>query len=194
MDSSAKGCVGLFGGSFSPPHIGHVLACHYALARWQLKKVLVIPSAQHPFGKDMPPISHRYNMCKTAFQHLGHFVEISLIEAQREGISYTIDTVRELTRQNSAEHYRLIVGGDILADTHKWREFDELTRLAPLLVIPRQHNGDVLGGDADDAVLPDVNSSRLRQALAEKKDPGTALPAAVYQYILQHNLYSPSAE
>ena len=88
--------IGIFGGSFNPPHMGHVLACHYALLRWNLKKVIVVPSHAHPFGKPLPPFNDRLAMCRLAFGHLGANVEISEIEQEMEGISYTIDVVRKL--------------------------------------------------------------------------------------------------
>ncbi len=189
MEDEAQGCTGLFGGSFSPPHMGHVLACHYALLRWNLKKVLIVPSFAHPFGKPLPPFDHRLAMCRLAFAHLGDAVELTDVERQIGGVSYTIDTVQELTRLRPDENFRLLVGGDILPDTQKWRAFKELTIIAPLLVIPRISEGVIHGGTAFEAALPDVSSTRIRQTLAAGETPTGAVPAIVLDYIAKHALY-----
>lgn len=187
---NAIGHIGIFGGSFSPPHVGHVLACHYALLRWGLKKVLVIPSFQHPFNKPLPAFEHRLTMCRLAFEHLGDSIEVSNLEQQMGGVSYTIETLRELRRRHPDEHYNLLVGGDILPDTKKWREFEELTRLAPMLVIPRISDGEILGGTELEAALPDISSTTIRSNLAAGKHLHGAVPLKVLQYIAEHNLYA----
>lgn len=189
VENQAQGCVGLFGGSFNPPHMGHVLACHYALLRWNLKKVLVVPSFAHPFGKPLPAFEDRMAMCRLAFAYLGAGVEVSDVERQMAGVSYTVDTVRELTRLRPDDNFRLLVGGDILSNTRKWREFDELTRLAPLLVIPRISEGVVYGGAATEAALPDVSSTLIREGLAAGKVLKGAVPAAVLDYVQKQRLY-----
>lgn len=181
--------VGILGGSFSPPHVGHVLAAHYALLRWPLNKILVVPSFSHPFGKPLPPFEHRLAMCELAFAHLTEFVEISEIERELGGVSYTLETVRELAKRNPDERYRLIVGGDILADLPKWHQIEELTRLAPMLVIPRAKDGQVLGGRPDEGALPDVDSTAIRAKLGTGEAPVGTLPENVLAYIRKHELY-----
>lgn len=173
--------------------MGHVLACHYALLRWNLQKVIVLPSFAHPFGKPLPPFEDRLAMCHLAFMHLRDYVELSDVERQMGGVSYTIDTVRELTRQHPSAKFRLLVGGDILPDTQKWREFEELISLAPLLVIPRITDGDIQGGTISEAALPEVSSTKIRQNIASGDTPSGAVPALVLDYILQHGLYMDEA-
>lgn len=184
-----QGATGIFGGSFNPPHYGHVLACHYALLRWNLAKILVIPSFTHPFAKDLPDFDLRFEMCRLAFRHLGHHIEISDIERQMGGISYTIDTVRELYRRHSGQKFHIIVGGDILAETDQWRDYDQLTKLAPPLVIPRTKNGKVQGCTQTEAALPDIDSTTIRQQLATNTPSATHVPRQVLQFIQEHKLY-----
>lgn len=179
----------MFGGSFSPPHMGHVLACHYALMRWSLNKIMVIPSYAHPFGKPLPPYEDRVAMCRLAFSHLGDAVEISEIERDLGGVSYTIETVRRLVQTHPRENFRLIVGGDILGDAPKWREFDALIKMAPLLVVPRAKNGEVLGGTRHEAALPDMDSTAIRARIAKSEDPAGAVPRTVLEYIKRQGLY-----
>ncbi|MGI8906865.1 MAG: nicotinate (nicotinamide) nucleotide adenylyltransferase [Candidatus Sumerlaeaceae bacterium] len=186
---------GVFGGSFNPPHIGHVLACHFALSVWALDKVLVIPSYQHPFGKSLESFEHRVAMCQLAFAHVRSFVEVSRAEETRGGLSYTVDTLRALRNANPAVQLRLIIGSDILQEAQKWRAFDEVKELAPLLVIPRLQDGQPLGSKVmSRCYLPDVSSSDLRENLAAGTDVGSALPAAVREYIEEHGLYRRPAD
>ncbi len=189
MEHVAEGAIGLFGGSFSPPHVGHVLAAHYALLRWNLKKILIVPSYKHPFGKYLPDFDKRLLMCELAFEHLGEYVQVSDVERQLGGVSYTVDTVRELKRQFPEEEFRLLVGGDILPDTPKWREFDALVQMAPLLVIPRISDGEIQGGTPIEAALPDVDSTAIRRHIAEGGAPHGALPRRVFEYVKEHGLY-----
>lgn len=190
MPLTTPSAIGILGGSFNPPHMGHVLAAHYALLRWPLKKVMVVPSFSHPFGKPLPPFEHRFAMCQLAFAHLGDNVEISNVEEQLGGVSFTVETIRELVRKYPGEHFRLIVGGDIMSDLPKWREVDELTKLAPLLVIPRLQEGNVLGAGDDGAALPDVSSTSIREQLAQGKIPPGTVPDKVAAYIRQHDVYA----
>ena len=189
MELVGQGCTGVFGGSFNPPHMGHVLACHYALMRWGLAKVLIVPSFKHPFGKYLPDFEKRMEMCHLAFKHLGCNIEISDVERQLSGVGYSIDTISELKRQRPDEQFRFLVGGDILADTNKWHRFDELVSMSPLLVIPRISNGEIHGGEAAEAALPEVDSTSIRNALAGGETPHGTLPLAVLRYIRDNGMY-----
>lgn len=180
--------IGIFGGSFNPPHLGHVLACHYALLRWPLDKVLVVPSYRHAFGKQLEKYEHRMAMCRLAFQHLDSRIEVSNVEDGRDGDSYTIDTVRLLKQDDPAAKFFLLVGGDIPAAFARWKESDALLELAPMLVIPRLSRGTVHGGTELDAALPDVNSTQLREAVQRGERPA-GLPRLVLDYIAEHGLY-----
>lgn len=186
--------IGILGGSFNPPHVGHVLAAHYALMRWPLKRVLVVPSFTHPFGKPLPLFEDRVEMCRLAFLHLGAWVEICDIERQLGGVSFTVETVRALVQANPDEQYRLIVGGDILGDMAKWREVGELTRLAPLLVIPRVKDGQVLGGTAEEGALPDISSTGIREQMKRGEAPVGAVPEGVIEFLRGRNLYGADSD
>jgi nicotinate-nucleotide adenylyltransferase len=168
-----------------------VLACHFALSAWPLDRVLVIPSFKHPFGKPLEPYEHRVKMCELAFAHLGMFVTISRIEEELGGVSYTVETLRALKQQNPAAELRLIIGGDILQDAEKWRAFDEVKSIAPLLVIPRLQEGRALADKQNAACyLPDVSSSDIRARLLAGQPLHHGVPLAVQEYIAQHGLYS----
>ena len=186
MSGTRKRIVGLFGGSFNPPHVSHVLVCDFALCTWPLDAILVIPNHTHPLGKQLMPYGHRLAMAELAFRHLAPHVLVSRIEEEIGGVSYTIDTVRELSRRHPDVSYRLIVGSDILSETTRWKDYATLEKLAPLLVVPRLENG--LAGRSG-FYVPAVSSTDIRQRLALGEDPGPAVPWAVREYIMSHGLY-----
>src|SRR5690242_21434651 len=105
--------VAVFGGSFDPPHVGHVLAVAYAFATRDLDAVLVIPVFSHPFEKDLTPFEHRVEMAKLAFGDLPR-TSISTIEASLGAPSLTIRTLEHLSREDPARRLELLVGADVL--------------------------------------------------------------------------------
>lgn len=184
MPESENQSTGIFGGSFNPPHIGHVLACHYALLRWGLKRVIVVPSYQHPFGKPLVEFPHRLEMLRLAYKHLGNTVEISTTERDREGPSYTWDTIQELRRLHPHEDYRLIIGSDLINEFPTWKNSEEISRYAAPLILPRMDAGNTSGP------IPAVSSSEIRAAIAGKIATADLIPAAVARYIEEHGLYN----
>lgn len=186
----APGALALFGGSFDPPHVGHVLAVHYVLLTAPVERVLVVPCAEHPFGKGHLPFAHRLDMCRMAFESLGASVEVLDIEGRREGASYTIDTVREIAAMHPAARLELIVGSDILDEIADWKDSEALQRLARLRVLPRLGAG--ASGAETPFYLPQVSSSDIRQLLREGRDATPHLPRAVLDYIRRNNLYGAS--
>lgn len=182
--------IGIFGGSFDPPHISHVLAVHYALLVWPLDHVFVIPTYQHPFGKAMADFKHRVKMAKIAFEHLGDKVWVLPIEGEHEGLSYTIDTIRQLKAQYQESQFSLIVGSDILDELDEWKDHEALRREIEFLVIPRVGVKAESNGKVPEGVLPAVSSSTVRAALAQKQDVSKWVPRRVLQYISEYELYS----
>ena len=188
MSGTARRTVGLFGGSFNPPHVSHVLICDFALCAWPLDEILVIPNNAHPLGKRLEPYEHRLRMTELAFHHLSSRITVSRIEEELGGVSYTIDTVRELSRRDPHSSFRLIVGSDILSEASRWKDYDTLVTLAPLLIVPRLGNGP--SGDLRDFYVPAVSSTEIRRQLSNGEDPGLAVPWAVRDYIRAQRLYS----
>jgi len=180
--------VAFLGGSFDPPHVAHVLLAAYVLAIGQADEVLVVPVFEHAFGKQLAPYDARVKMCELAFADIGH-VKVSRVEQELPRPSRTLLTLQRLQADQPDARFRLVIGSDVLADTPKWHAFHEVTRLAPLLVVPRPghpHPGA--------AVLPDVSSSQVRELLARPDDVARArlaelVPRAVLEYILQSGLY-----
>jgi nicotinate-nucleotide adenylyltransferase len=213
--------LAVLGGSFDPPHIGHVFLATYARSVAGVARVLVAPTFEHAFGKPLSAFEHRLRMSELAFSLIDG-VEVSPIERELGGVSRTLRLVQELARRFPDHQLRLLVGADILLETQRWLRFEDIVALAPLLVAERAgfasagdsalaHAGTAppLGPGAGPPVLPQVSSSEIRRALSELSslarteaaplDQTSApsalsswLPRQVHAYIVQHGLYAPS--
>lgn len=133
--------VGIFGGSFNPPHVGHVLSVAYALSVFELDRVLVIPVFHHSLGKALAPFEDRLELCRLAFDGLSH-AEVCPIERELGAPSRTLATLQALATQHPSWRLRLIVGSDILSEVDQWHAFDKIQEIAPLCVLPRTGAGE----------------------------------------------------
>lgn len=178
--------VGIYGGSFNPPHIAHVLAVSYVLATQALDRLLVVPTFAHPLGKALTPFAHRAEMCARAFADLRR-VEVSDIESRLGPTSRTLYTLRALAAQNPSWQMRLVVGADILDERDRWYGWDEILQLAPLIVLGRQ---GVQHPEAPFPLLPAVASRDLRARIARGDDVGDLVPREVLRYAREQGLYA----
>lgn len=180
---------GFFGGSFDPPHLGHVIGCLWALESGEIDRVLLVPVARHAFGKKQgATFGQRLEMCRLAVRHLGESVEVSDIENHLPGVNYTRDTLAALSGKLPGSSFRLIVGSDVAGEISKWKSVHEILRMAPLLELPRPTAGETV---VRPDVIPAISSSLVREAIANQ-DP--ILPRlvgySVRQYIQTHGLYT----
>jgi nicotinate-nucleotide adenylyltransferase len=180
--------IGILGGSFDPPHLGHVLLAAYALASAELDRLLVVPVYQHALHKHLAPFEQRLRMCELAFQQLKH-VEISTLERDLGGTSRSLRLVEAVAAQNPGATLRLVVGADILLEAHRWQAFDEVRRRAPLLVVGRA-GVDCPELDPRAPVLPDISSTDIRTALARGDSALAWLTPSVSAHALAQRLYA----
>ncbi|HYP76119.1 MAG TPA: nicotinate-nicotinamide nucleotide adenylyltransferase [Polyangiaceae bacterium] len=184
--------VAIYGGSFDPPHLSHVLAAVYALKIGGFDRVLVVPVFEHAFHKQLTAFEHRARMCELAFEGIAG-IEVSRVERDLETPSLTLRTLEHLAALHPAWRMRLLVGSDVLGDTAKWHAFDRIAELAAPYVVARPGYAHP---DAHAALLPDLSSTRVREALANPSDPNheallaLSVPRAVRAYIAEHRLYS----
>lgn len=179
--------MAVFGGSFNPPHVAHVLAAAYVLSTKPVDEVLVVPVYRHPFAKDLAPFADRLAMCRLAFEWIPHVI-VSAVERELGGESRTLRTLEHLSRAHPEWALRLLIGSDLLADLPKWHRFDRIEAVAPPIVIGRS------GADAASApepLLPQVSSTQIRDALAAGDVDAVRdlVPSRVLQYITAHGLY-----
>jgi nicotinate-nucleotide adenylyltransferase len=155
--------VALFGGSFDPPHVGHVLAAVYALSTGPFERVLVVPVLSHAFGKRLVAYEHRVAMTRLALEGI-HGAEVSTIESHLGAPSRTLRTVQHLRSAHPEFRLRLLIGADVHLERHEWFGYDELEKLAPPFVLGRL---GVENPDAPESVLPSVSSTTVRELLGK---------------------------
>lgn len=192
-----SGRVGLFGGSFNPPHVGHLAVAEGAREAAALDRVLWMPAATPPHkqGHDLPAGAHRLAMTRLATDDHDAF-DVSGLELRRAGVSYTVDTLRALRAEHPDAELLLLIGGDSLAQFHSWREPAAILDLAGLLVYPRP--GFDLSAVSEavrrrvtllDRPLLDLSSTDVRGLLRAGRSARYLIPDAVLAYAAEHGLY-----
>lgn len=173
----------LFGGSFNPPHMAHVLAVYALRAYFPKARVLVAPTYRHAFDKELMPFDLRVSMLRAVFDGQPG-IEVSTIERDiHDSTSYTIDVVRALHRADPARRLWILIGADILGTLPQWRDYAQLARLAKFIIFPRA------GYDNSQALpivaLPNISSHEIRDDMAIGRwDAVRAkVPQAVFQYL-----------
>ena len=188
--------IGLFGGTFDPVHNAHLALAHAALTHLQLDELRWIPAGQ-PWQKDreIAPAADREAMVELAIQGEPRFM-LERSELQRNGPSYTLDTVRELQAGEPQAQWHLIIGQDQYAGLHTWRGWQELLERVTLAVANRpgasaSADSEVMRLAHRPIALPmmDVSSTEIRRRIAAGQGIDDLVPAAVARYIDQHHLY-----
>ncbi len=174
----------VFGGSFDPPHVGHVLVAAYVLAGHGIERVLVTPTAAHALGKKLSSFEDRVKMCELAFAPL-RSIEVCTIERDLPAPSYTLHTLQALAKRHPDVQLRLLVGSDLQTETHAWHDFESITKLAPPLWIGRQGRTPLPGAPA----MPDISSSEVRRRIGAGESTSGLLSPAVAEYIRDRALY-----
>jgi nicotinate-nucleotide adenylyltransferase len=181
--------IAVFGGSFNPPHVAHVLACTLVLSTEDIDGLLVVPAYRHPFAKPLEPFDDRVLMCELAMGWIPG-VEVSRVEEELGGASLTLRTLQHLADTNAGSTLRLVIGADVLAEAPRWHGFEAIAKLAPPIVLGR---AGVAG--ASPSLLPDVSSTHVRAAIARGawSDAARLVPRAVLAHIRAKGLYDSPA-
>ena len=187
--------IGLYGGSFDPVHLGHLLVAQAALEEVGLAKVCFIPAAQSPFKQDSRPASDalRLQMLRLALAGNPSFV-VDAQEIERGGISYTIETVREYTRKYPACELYCLIGADHARQLPEWHEAGELAAAARFIVLPRPGQEDLpLTPPFQGCVLKgfplSLSSSQIRDRVRRGLSIDYLVPPAVADVIHNNGLY-----
>jgi nicotinate-nucleotide adenylyltransferase len=193
--------VGLLGGTFNPPHIGHLVCAVQALAQLELDRVLLVPVHEPPHkGVEADPgVEHRVELCRRAVageERLG----VSLVDADVAGPSWTVDTLRRLHERCPEDELTFLVGGDMALSLPTWREPEAILGLAELGVAERE---GVRRADISERLsgLPvhrirffdmprlDISSSLIRRYVAAGRPIRHLVPDGVAAYVEQAGLY-----
>lgn len=180
--------VAIFGGSFNPPHVGHLLAVAYVVACADVDRVLVVPCFQHPFAKELASFDDRLEMCRRAFAPLAR-VDVSDVESRLGGDSITARTLEHLHEAHPAWRMRLIIGSDVAGELDRWTRPNVVRTLAPPLVLGRVGSVMASAESPWPAVLPAISSSEVRSRIARGDRIDSFVPRDVALYIEARRLY-----
>jgi nicotinate-nucleotide adenylyltransferase len=195
--------LGILGGTFNPPHLGHLVCAQEAHVHLGLDRVMLVPARVPPHKPvaDEPGVEHRLELCRLAVAGDARLA-VSDIEVRREGPSYTVDTLQLLTATGSYTEICLIVGGDIAAGLPNWRSPEQVLSLATLAVAQREAPprsaidealSQVPGGERTrffEMPAIGISSSAIRRRVRDGEPVRYLVPEAVAQYIERHQLYA----
>jgi nicotinate-nucleotide adenylyltransferase len=195
--------IGLFGGTFDPPHLGHLILASEAQSQLELDRLLWTLTPEPPHKQDQPitAVEHRLAMVNLAIEDNPSF-ELSRVELDRPGPHYTLDTVRLIEDQNPGAEIVPIIGGDSLRDLPKWHRSKELLYRSHWVGVMRRPEDSAnlealeheLPGISSkvhyvDAPLLEIASREIRSRIADGRPYRYYLPTPVYEYINKHHLY-----
>ncbi len=195
--------IGILGGTFNPPHLGHLVCAQEAYRELALDRVIMIPAAIPPHKpvEQEPGAQHRLELCRFAVADDERF-EVSDIELRRDGPSYTVDTLQELTSSAPNTEHFLIVGGDIAAGLPRWKEPERVLELATLAIAKRRGTAQGAVRTALDSLpggerarffqMPriGVSSTMIRRRVRAGQPIRYLVPDRVSEYIKQEGLYT----
>jgi nicotinate-nucleotide adenylyltransferase len=189
--------IGVFGGTFDPPHVGHLLVANDAREALELDRLMFVPAGAQPFKVDTPPVASgqdRLEMVRLAVADDANYV-VDDAEINRKGLSFTVDTLEHLSERNPAARLFLLMGEDVLAGFEKWRNPARIRELATLVAVSRGALSGSVADPATSAVLRvstrrvDVSSTEIRERRRAGKSIKGFVPESVERFIDVRGLY-----
>lgn len=178
--------VAILGGSFNPPHVGHLLAAHYVRATEPVDEVWLLPTYRHPFGKPTVSFEHRVKMCQLLADDTAGWLKVSFLERELGGDGRTVDLLDHLARTRPELRITLVIGSDILPDLPHWKDFARIEQLARVRIL---HRAGYPSERAPGPPLAEVSSTAVREAIATGHDASLLVPRSVLEYAVTHGLY-----
>jgi nicotinate-nucleotide adenylyltransferase len=193
--SSGRRRIGVLGGTFDPPHVGHLLAASDAFEALALDELLLVPAAEQPLKREtvVAPASDRLAMTRLLVEGDRRF-RVDALEIDRGGLSFTVDTLRTLQARfggASAVALVLLIGQDVVSTLPKWREPEALASLVDLVVLTRS-SGEIADARVGRTIATrqvDVSSTEIRARVRAGQSIHGFVPDAVAAYIAARGLY-----
>ncbi|MBL8995875.1 MAG: nicotinate (nicotinamide) nucleotide adenylyltransferase [Gemmatimonadales bacterium] len=186
--------IGLLGGSFDPPHLGHLFVAYTAFEELGLTSVRLIPTYRQPLKQGRPVTSaeHRVAMCRLLAAEDPRLA-VDPLEVERGGLSYTIDTVRAYRAARPSAELVLLLGEDAAATLPQWREPHAIAAEARLVVVSRGEPGPAIPGSIQVESLAsrriDISSTEIRARVGAGLPIRGFVPGSIAEYIARHGLY-----
>lgn len=196
--------IGIYGGTFNPPHRGHRRLADEMMKSARLDKIIIVTAGTppHKVSDDLASGEHRLNMCRLEFSE-EHF-EVSDLEFKREGKSYSVDTVAQIKEAYPDDELFLIIGSDMLLSFHSWYRYEDILKSVTLCVATRENDiscadllsyaVDTLKLKEDDIIISPINafvcsSTDVRQMIKKGENTDAYLSQEVKKYIMDNNIY-----
>lgn len=195
--------LGILGGSFNPPHLGHLYIAQSAYREFSLDSVLLLPLGTPPHKAHIAPKEARKAMCDLLAQ-AGEGLQVCTLELEREGYTYTVDTLQQLRRLYPEDRFYYLIGTDTLFQLESWRDYERVLTYTEFICVPRP--GDDSGAVREkidwfrrkygkEILLsreagPDISSTEVRKAIGEGKSTEGLLLPEIRQYIEENGLYA----
>ena len=195
--------IGIFGGTFDPPHLGHMILASEALQQLKLTRLLwmLTPISPHKQNQHITPVAHRLEMVQTTIRDVPRF-ELSTLEFERSAPQYTVDTLHILQEQNPSSNLILLLGADSLRSITTWNHPKEIVAACHEIGV-MQRPGELTQMGVLEAAIPNlkgkvrfvetpllqISSREIRRRITEGLEYRYFLPPSVYEYIQVHHLY-----
>ena len=184
--------VGLFGGTFNPPHIGHLIMANEVYAALDLAEVRFMPNAIAPHKEVSKSATNeqRLRMVELSIADIPYF-NVERFEMERGGVSYTYDTMKAMREREPDVAFYFIIGGDMIDSLHTWYRIDELLELVQFVGVKRPGSEAKTSYNVQMVEAPEINlsSTFIRNRLQRKGSLQFLLPLAVETYIRKEGLY-----
>ena len=199
----SKTKIGIMGGTFDPIHNGHLIIAENSRINFNLEKILFIPTGlpAHKIENEITYSDYRYEMVLLSINSNPYFT-VSPMEIERMGITYTIDTIKNLQKLNKNAEYYFIMGEDSLYNFHKWKDYRELLNICKFIVAKRKNENSKLeerikelNNICENSIyllespMIDISSTDIRERIIQNKPIKYLVPEAVELYIKKHGLY-----
>ncbi len=171
--------IAVYGGSFNPPHVAHAMVAAWLLWTDQVDEVWLVPVFRHAFepwhGKTLAPFERRVAWCAAMAADIDPRVRVSDVERTLPTPSFTVETLRALREANPGDHFRLVVGADVLPTLPKWRDWASIAQEFEPIVVGR----DGYPSPAGAVRFPEVSSTEIRERLERGEAVGALLTRSV---------------
>jgi len=187
------GYVAIYGGSFNPPHAGHQIACMWLIEALNVYKIVVAPTYQHYFGKELIDFNHRVTMCELMVKRFGNRAFAVPVERSLPKPNTTLELVKIIQQYYPNNPIAVVIGTDLIPSLHKWHSWDEVVRLAKIVAVGRTGFNKVYSPYdiyQYPIELSAVSSTAIRNRIEEGEDITGMLPSSIKEYIERHNLYA----
>jgi nicotinate-nucleotide adenylyltransferase len=195
--------IAILGGSFDPPHLGHLLIARQVLRLLALDQVWLMPNYSHAFNKKLSSPEKRYAMCQL-MEEKGKIIA-SNFEIKQKGVSYSYKTLQQLKKTHPQHEFSWIIGSDQLSLFTKWRDWQKLLEKEKLIFVPRENKIREIKKQLLKLINKDslpknilflakikpinISSTLIREGLKENLDQNDLIPRLIKNYICKNNLY-----